>query len=356
MEKTKGKELIIKPTVNDSDLKNFLDAIISMNGINLFYIDPLLNHSQNFKTIYESDAADIIICQTHALLQKNKESGKFLAYYKKVLSNSDIVDIQTAESLGANYVIIDTADWKIIPLENIIANLQNTNTKIITMAKNSGEVRTMFSVLELGVDGVILSTGNLEEIKKSKRYLEKRNVAIQSCEIIEVKDVGVGERVCVDTVSILEKGEGMLVGSKSNFMFLLHNESSGSSFTSPRPFRVNAGAVYCYTVLPNGTTKYLSELESGTEILIVNREGNSRVVSVGRCKIETRPLKLIKAIADGIEGNVIVQNAETIQFIRENGDLLPVTSIKKGDKVLGILKQATGRHFGMEVGEFILEK
>jgi 3-dehydroquinate synthase II len=178
-------------------------------------------------------------------LQRNKESGKFLAYYKKVLSNNDIADIQTAESLGANYVIIDTADWKIIPLENIIANLQNTNTKIITMAKNSDEVRTMFSVLELGVDGVILSTGNLEEIKESKRYLEKKNVVIKSCEIIEVKDVGVGERVCVDTVSILEKGEGMLVGSKSNFMFLLHNESSGSSFTSPRPFRVNAGAVYC---------------------------------------------------------------------------------------------------------------
>ena len=135
MEKTKGKELIIKPTVSDSDLKHFLDAITRMNGINLLYIDPLLSPGQNFRTIHESTAADIIICQTHAILQKNRDLGKFLAYYKKVLSNSDIADIQTAESLGANYVIIDTVDWKIIPLENIIANLQNTNTKIITMAK-----------------------------------------------------------------------------------------------------------------------------------------------------------------------------------------------------------------------------
>jgi 3-dehydroquinate synthase II len=139
-------------------------------------------------------------------------------------------------------------------------------------------------------------------------------------------------------------------------MFILHNESAGSSFTSPRPFRVNAGAVYCYTILPDGKTKYLSELESGTEVLIVDTKGNSRVVSVGRCKIETRPLKLIKAICDGLEGTVIVQNAETIQFITESGNLLPVTSAKQGDKILGFFKNSSGRHFGIEVNEYILEK
>ena len=114
------------------------------------------------------------------------------------------------------------------------------------------------------------------------RRIKNKKYQIQSCEIIGVKDVGIGERVCVDTVSMLKIGEGMLVGSKSNFLFLLHNESTGSSFTSPRPFRVNAGAVYCYTILPDGKTKYLSELEGGSEIIIVNKDGNSRIVSVGR--------------------------------------------------------------------------
>ena len=80
------------------------------------------------------------------------------------------------------------------------------------------------------------------------RYLHNIIVPIKPAKILEVKDVGIGERVCVDTASILEIGEGMLIGSKSNFMFLIHNESVGSSFTSPRPFRVNAGAVYCYTM------------------------------------------------------------------------------------------------------------
>ena len=176
---------------------------------------------------------------------------------------------------------------------------------------------------------MILQTANVKEIEESKQYLKDKKFEIKVCEIVGFRDVGIGERVCVDTVSMLETGEGMLVGSKSNFLFLLHNESAGSSFTSPRPFRVNAGAVYCYTILPNGKTTYLSELESGTEIYIVSKEGNSRPVSVGRCKIETRPLRLIKAIGDNIEGTVIVQNAETIQLIGTMGNYCQLLPLRK---------------------------
>lgn len=148
----------------------------------------------------------------------------------------------------------------------------------------------------------------------------------------------------------------MLVGSRSNFMFLVHNESVGSSFTSPRPFRVNAGAVYCYTLAPDGGTRYLSEIESGSEVWIVNKEGIARSAVVGRSKIETRPLRLLRAQINGEEGTVILQNAETIRLISKNGKLLSVTEVKVGDEVLGYAKQASGRHFGMEVDEFIVEK
>jgi 3-dehydroquinate synthase II len=354
LEKKRTKELIIAPPSAIPNLELFLQELKEINTI---LIDPnKIKREKKFKIIYESEHADIIICKSIEDLIKNKTRGKPLAYQKRVLSNADLSDIETAVTKGAKYIIVDAADWKIIPLENIIANLQNTNTSIYTTAKNSEEVKTMFTVLELGVDGVILSTTNVKEIEESKNYLKNKKYNIQSCQIVDVKDVGIGERVCVDTVSMLETGEGMLVGSKSNFLFLLHNESAGSSFTSPRPFRVNAGAVYCYTILPNGKTKYLSELESGIEIIIVNKDGNSRIVSVGRSKIETRPLRLIRAVAENVEGTVIVQNAETIQLIRDNGELLPVTYVKPGDKILGYFKQASGRHFGVEVEEYILEK
>lgn len=355
MDKQKNKELIIDPQVPVSELNSFLQNVVP---INIIKIDPKHKSvNSSYIIIYESDDADIVISNNLDDFSRLKSLGKEIAFYKKVLSNDDIDEIEKASHLGANYVIVDANDWKIIPLENIIARLQNTNTKIFTTARNSEEVRTLFTVLELGVDGVILSTNSKIEIENSMKFMKNLFFPIQSAKIIEIKDVGTGERVCVDTVSILENGEGMLVGSKSNFLFLVHNESFGSAFTSPRPFRVNAGAVYCYTVLPDGTTQYLSELESGNEILVINKSGSSRRVTVGRSKIETRPLKLIKGLVkDGLEGTVIVQNAETIQFITKDGKLLPVTEIKKGDEVLCSCSLPTGRHFGMKVQEYIVEK
>ena len=68
---------------------------------------------------------------------------------------------------GVEFVVVDGLDWKIIPLENIIAKLHQTEGKIYTTAKNAEEVITMFGVLEFGVDGVILSTNSLDEVNKS---------------------------------------------------------------------------------------------------------------------------------------------------------------------------------------------
>ena len=124
----------------------------------------------------------------------------------------------------------------------------------------------MFTILELGVDGVILRTNNIDDVDVLNSELhEFSRIKLQIAEVIEIKEVGIGERACVDTASMLNQGEGLLVGNQANFLFLMHNESAGSGFTSPRPFRVNAGAVQCYTLLPDNRTKYLSELESGTD-------------------------------------------------------------------------------------------
>ncbi|MAY24454.1 MAG: 3-dehydroquinate synthase, partial [Thaumarchaeota archaeon] len=208
-----------------------------------------------------------------------------------------------------------------------------------------------------GVDGVIFSTSSINEVREAMVYLGTRNFEMKSAKIIEIKEVGDGERVCVDTASILHKGEGMLIGSRSNFLFLVHNESVGSSFTSPRPFRVNAGAVHCYTLSPDGTTKYLSELETGSDVLVLDSKGKARRVAIGRCKIERRPMLLIKAKIGDEVGGIIAQDAETIRFIKSNGHLVSVTHLKKGDSVLAFSKSTTGRHFGMEVtDEYILEK
>ena len=350
----KPKELIVKPTVAISSLREFLSKLKEKGNL-IVNVDPKIA-GRSFRTIYESEDADIIICTTFDQLKSLKLSGKSVGYFKKVTSNLDVDEIEGASENGAEFVIVEASDWKIIPLENIIAKLQKSKTKVFATAKSSEEVATLFAVLELGVDGVILSTDSVEEVDKASQQLTTARFLITRAKIIEVKDVGTGERVCVDTASMMRLGEGMLVGSRSNFMLLVHNESIGSSFTSPRPFRVNAGAVYCYTIVPGGGTRYLSEIESGSEVWIVNNEGIARSVVVGRSKIETRPLRLIRAEINGEKGTVILQNAETIRLISKDGKLLSVTEVNVGDEVLGYAKQAAGRHFGMEVDEFIVEK
>jgi 3-dehydroquinate synthase II len=350
----KPKELIVKPTVAISSLREFLSKLKEKGNL-IVNLDPKVAGG-SVRTIYESEDADIVVSTALDQLKSLKSSGKSVAYYKKVTSNLDVDEIERASEIGAELVIVDAPNWKIIPLENIIAKLHRSKTKVFATAKSSQEVATLFSVLELGVDGVILSTDSEEEVERARQELTTARFLITRARIIEVKDVGTGERVCVDTASMMRMGEGMLVGSRSNFMLLVHNESVGSSFTSPRPFRVNAGAVYCYTIVPGGGTRYLSEIESGSEVWIVNKEGIARSAVVGRSKIETRPLRLIRARINGQEGTVILQNAETIRLICKDGKLLSVTEVKVGDEVLGYAKQAAGRHFGMEVDEFIVEK
>jgi 3-dehydroquinate synthase II len=353
LQKTNSKELIINPTVSLSNLDEFLS---SLNDITIIKADPRFVQVRKFKIIFESPDADLVICKTIEELQKYKTAGKVAGFLKLVSNSDDIDEIERASKAGAEFVIVEAEDWKIIPLENVIAKLHKSNTKVYTTIKNAEEIRTMFSVLELGVDGVIFSTDNEKEVKKLRNFLETFSFPISSAKILDVKDVGTGERVCIDTASMLQLGEGMLIGSKSNFLFLVHNESVGSSFTSPRPFRVNAGAVYCYTLMPDGKTKYLSEIEAGNEVLVVKNNGISRRVTVGRSKIETRPLRLIRADIEGESGTVILQNAETIRFITNDGKLLPVTEAKVGDEILCYVKPPSGRHFGMEVKEFIVEK
>ncbi len=48
--------------------------------------------------------------------------------------------------------------------------------------------------------------------------------------------------------------------------------------------------VHAYVHGPRGRTAYLSELASGTEVVVVDAAGRQRSAVVGRLKVETRPL------------------------------------------------------------------
>jgi len=147
----------------------------------------------------------------------------------------------------------------------------------------------------------------------------------------------------------------MLVGNSSSGLFLVHSESSENPYVEPRPFRVNAGPVHAYIIVPGGRTRYLSELKSGDEVCVVNYRGDSSTAIVGRIKVEKRPLMLVEAEAEGKRISTILQNAETIRLTQPDGRPLSVVELKKGSEVLAYVEEP-GRHFGMRIRETILEK
>jgi len=350
---TSNKQLIIQPKVAKNHLAKFVKNLED-EGIKMIFADPKNLAKTKIQTIFPSQNANYVILDK---AKTKKSKGKKIGRRFEVLSNKDIENILDSAKKGLDFVVIEVKDWKIIPLENIIAKLHKIHTKIFTIARNPKEARKMFSILDIGVDGVIFNTGSINEVREALVYLGSKSFELSSAKIIDIQEVGDGERVCIDTASMLNRGEGMLIGNRANFLFLVHNESVGSSFTSPRPFRVNAGAVHCYTLSPDGTTKYLTELETGVEVLVLDSKGKARRAAVGRCKIEKRPMLMIKAKVGDEIGGIIAQDAETIRFVKPNGQLVSVTHLKKGDSVIVHAKAATGRHFGMEVSdEYILEK
>ncbi len=268
-------------------------------------------------------------------------------------------DEQRAAELGqAGLVIVETPDWTIIPLENIIA----AGARVMATVRNAAEALTAVQTLETGVAGVVLVTGDPGEVRRTVEAVKgsEEQVELQVAEIVEVRPLGMGDRVCLDTTTNMGLGEGMLTGNASSALFLTHSESVENPYVAPRPFRVNAGPVHAYVRLPEGKTAYLADLRSGDEVLLVNAQGQTRRANIGRVKTERRPLALVRArvgpdILDGPEITTILQNAETIRLVTPEGQPVSLVALQPGAKVLVALEEG-GRHFGMKVTETISEK
>ena len=263
-------------------------------------------------------------------------------------------DEERAAALGrVGLVIVETPDWTIIPLENIIA----AGGRVMATVRNAAEALTAVQTLETGVAGVVLVTDDPSEVRRAVEAVKgsEEQVGLQVAEVIEVRPLGMGDRVCIDTTTNMTIGEGMLTGNASSALFLTHSESVENPYVAPRPFRVNAGPVHAYVRLPEGKTAYLADLRSGDEVLLVNAQGQTRRANIGRVKTERRPMALVRARAGEAEVATILQNAETIRLVTPEGQPVSLVALQPGAQVLVALEEG-GRHFGMRVTETISEK
>lgn len=255
---------------------------------------------------------------------------------------------------GKNVVL--KKGWEIIPVENILAQVET----LALECENLDRAVLAAGILERGCDTVVVLPEGAADLKQivAELKLSQGTMDLQTATVTAIESTGLGHRVCVDTISVLKKGEGMLIGNSSAFSFLVHAETESNPYVAARPFRVNAGAVHAYAQMPGDKTTYLDELAAGDDVLIVGADGATKLATVGRVKVEVRPMLLIKAevkTKDGVkEGQVFLQNAETIRVVSDKGEPVSVVTLKVGDRIM-VRTDEAGRHFGMRIKEEIKE-
>ncbi|HIG03774.1 MAG TPA: hypothetical protein EYQ53_05275 [Candidatus Poseidoniales archaeon] len=328
------------------------------------------------------------------------ENGKVFNEQQELIGAHIIIDDSTGQSatralLGSvDWVVVECKDWTMIPFENIISDAHHTPTKIAAIIEQAEKIPGVAFALDIGVDALVLANDDIELwqsgcIARAQRAemmalteqeinncdgIETRNLknktdccssnggnssSAMELEIVEIESIEtghVGERICIDFIGLLNIGEGVITGSSSKMMGLIHGETIESEFVPTRPFRVNAGPVHAYILMADDKTKYLSELKSGDSLKVIDFHGNTRELTVGRIKIETRPLILFRLLHQNtFRSNMFVQQAETVRLVRPNGIPLSATEAIIGDNILARVEKM-GRHVGTIIQSTVDER
>lgn len=287
---------------------------------------------------------------------------------------------QRSAARGTSLVVVHAPDWRVIPLENLIAARRDRPGTLYAHAASPQQALLFAQALETGVHGIVLAPRQPSDIGDADRLLRehfgtrpqaadsaddadtqplasaksassavssesvggKAPLTLAEARVMRVEDAGMGDRVCVDCTARFADGEGLLVGSTARSFVLVHAETAASDLVPARPFRVNAGALHGYLLGPGGRTAYLSEIAAGARVLAVAAAG-AREMTVGRAKIEPRPHLLLHW--EG--GSAVLQNAETVRVMTPAGPA-SVTALKPGDAIL-VRHEDAARHTGLPV-------
>lgn len=286
----------------------------------------------------------------------------FVTCYTSYVDDRESLLGSINEGVNFNYLWILFRDPTNIPLELVIASLQSTGTILMKEIKDPANVDdavVSYGVMEYGAEGVIFSPKDhqvMSAFLEQMAQAESGSLPIQVGTVTESRPVGMGYRACIDTSTLFQPDEGMLVGSTSQGGLLCCPEVFFLPYMELRPFRVNAGAVHSYVFNTDNRTDYMSELKAGSPVMIVNSKGRVRRASVGRIKIEQRPLRLIEVEFAGKERvNILMQDDWHVRVFSDAAKPLNISELKPGDKVLGYVTEP-GRHVGIKINETIIEK
>src|SRR5579871_6582748 len=239
-----------------------------------------------------------VLTADEEILTKTREAGYRAGLFIEVENlEPEFPRCESAVKRGYDFVVLNMHHATYIPFELLIAEAERLPTRILRFIPIAGLEGTVdevnqalnaFGTLEDGVD-VLFRSQNGGHIKELSTRIEQRlrgKMELTEAEVFEVRHTGLGHRVCVDTTTLMTPEEGMIVGSTGWGGIFVCSETHYLPHMNLREFRVNAGAVHSYVWGPNNIAGYLSELSAGSELLAVDVHGNTRVVTVGRVKVE----------------------------------------------------------------------
>lgn len=343
--------------VNQSAIQNVLVSIQQRQEGYFPQKTRFITEVKGQEDLLALSAGEIVASVQRDLLAIAAHKGmKTCAFFS--IEDREALEDAWKEAANYDYAVVDFDLPTNIPLELILARLADRGTVILRQVSSVEEMEVAFGVLERGSDGVLFASMELNEIDKLSGYMSAstgQRLELQALKVTEVRHIGMGVRSCVDTTGLMTREEGMLVGSTSSGGIFVCSETHYLPYMNLRPFRVNAGAVHSYIWMPNDIAEYLTDLQTGSQVLCVNIRGETRILTVGRVKSEVRPLLLIKGIVGDVELNVIVQDDWHIRLMGADYQPKNATQIKPGDQLLAYLSEP-GRHVGIKVQETILEK
>ncbi len=370
------KKLILNFESKSNDFKELVQEAFNKNILNFLVSKETFSEFENVERvkIYSRDTkipSQFLIFQyTKDLREKldlEKSSRENVGIYVELQSKEDERKIVELSKTGkVDFIVVSAKDWKIIPFENLIADMHSNDTDLYAEVESIEEAELMLKTLEIGVDGILFKPQTANDLADLKKLISTGIIIdLAKAKVINIQNIPESERVCIDTTSLFHIGEGVLVGSTAMGFCLIHSETFETQFVASRPFRVNSGDVSAYILIPDDDpdkiyrTKYLSELKGGDKVLAVTNKGDVRTVSIGRVKIETRPMlrfELEVSKSDKIIPiSCICQNAETVRLIDGNGNAISVVDIKIGNDVLVCIGPGA-THFGTPIKETIIEK
>ncbi|WP_308574173.1 3-dehydroquinate synthase II, partial [uncultured Methanosphaera sp.] len=162
----------IRPNGTWKDRKDSITAALEAGFDEIVDFDnaETIKELGNVKIISDKEDADITLIGLDKKISiedvnREKLKDKKVAAYVEINNKEDE---KLVSKLGtvADYIILKGKNWKVIPLENIIASLQNRNSKIMVDVANYEEAKLALETMEHGSDGVLLSSNDGNEIRK----------------------------------------------------------------------------------------------------------------------------------------------------------------------------------------------